>query len=243
MSPGDNGTATEEELREAAVRQAVEEQQLVVVRRRVHCPPEESMPAVHRRRLGVVMLLLPPLLITQLVALWPSALAATASAGRDQPTTVWLFGLFSTTLSPDGALIMLVVLVGALTSLAEVSFRFVANAGRGELTTRWTWGYLLRPTQGAVLALTAYFALRGGLLGTSSPTELNPYGLAAIAALVGLFTRQAFQKLKEVFNGLWGVEDLDADIEPVKDPSASGEQQRPPRRSTRRTTGARSRQD
>lgn len=184
----------------------------VAAARRMRRPPMRPMPDKVRRRLGLMLLLLPLLLIAEIVALWPAALAATTPRG--QPETVWLFGAFTMTLSGDGALLVLTALVGALTSLAEVSFRFATNAGRDELSSRWTWSYVLRPMQGAVLAVGAYFVLRAGLVGSSGSGPLNPYGIAAMAALVGLFTRQAFQKLKGVFNSLWGVDDLDADIEP-----------------------------
>jgi hypothetical protein len=198
----------------------------VVPQRRVRRPAPLPMSPHERRRLGLMLLMLPLLLITQIVALWPSALAATLE-GRGQPVTVWLFGVERMTLSPDGSLLLLAALVGALASLAEVSFRFATNAGRDELSSRWTWSYVLRPMQGAVLAVAAYFTLRAGLVGSSSTGPLNPYGIASLAALVGLFTRQAFQKLKGVFNSLWGVDDLDADIEP--DPHAE-----PSSRPTRR---------
>jgi len=165
--------------------------------------------------IGLLLLGLPLLLFTQLIALWPSALAATApgATSSSMPTVDWLFGVKRVVLSPDGALMLLVMLVGALASLGESSFRFVASAGSDELMARWTWSYVLRPIQGATLAAIVYFTLRGGLLGTDGTQRLNPYGLAAFAGLVGLFTRQAFQKLKRVFNELWGVEDLDADVE------------------------------
>ena len=91
------------------------------------------------------------------------------------------------------------------------------HSGRGDLSRRWAWSYALRPVQGAVLAVVVYFALRGGLLGTDADASLNPYGLAGIAALVGLFTQQAFRKLREVFNTLWGVEDPDATVDPFDD--------------------------
>jgi hypothetical protein len=180
----------------------------------VRRPRQEPMDAWERLLLGWMMILLPLLLLTQLIALWPSVAAATTS-GVGQPKMVWLFGaVHSTTLSPDSALLVLVAFVGAFASLGEVSFRFAANAGRGQLSKRWIWTYLLRPVQGATLATIVYFALRGGLLGVNTESSLNPYGLAAFAGLVGLFTRQAFQKLKDVFNMLWSVDDLDAGLEP-----------------------------
>ena len=41
---------------------------------------------------------------------------------------------------------------------------------------------MLRPFQGAILALIVYFTLRGGFLGQDATSPVNPYGVAAISA-------------------------------------------------------------
>jgi hypothetical protein len=57
-----------------------------------------------------------------------------------------------------------------------------------------------------------YVVIRGGLIVPSLPTGqagnevtrlLNPYGIAAIAALAGMFSRQATDKLREMFDTLF----------------------------------------
>jgi hypothetical protein len=65
--------------------------------------------------------------------------------------------------------------------------------------------YVFRSIQGALLALIFYLVLRGGILvltlngeGQSS-TELNVWALAATGALVGLFSKYAIEKLRQVF--------------------------------------------
>jgi hypothetical protein len=196
---------------------------------RVHRPRPQLMSPTQIAVMGWAMVVVPLLLLSQLVAIWPSAVSATK--GTAQPTTTWLFGVAHMGLDPDAALLLLVALVGATASLGEETFRFVTHAGRGDLSRRWTWFYALRPIQGAVLAVVVYFALRGGLLGTDSSTPLNPYGLAAIAGLVGLFTRQAFQKMEKVFNTLWGVTAIDAGIEPAVDPKTAANNANEPARS------------
>jgi len=55
---------------------------------------------------------------------------------------------------------------------------------------------------GVALALLFYFAVRGSLLsasGSAATQAVNPYGIAALAGLVGLFSKQATDKLREVF--------------------------------------------
>jgi len=63
-----------------------------------------------------------------------------------------------------------------------------------------------RPTgQGAVLALVVYLTLRRGFLGQDQNAALDPYAVAAISALVRLFTRHAVSKLAEVFDTIFGT--------------------------------------
>jgi len=56
---------------------------------------------------------------------------------------------------------------------------------------------------GAALAVIVYLALRGGFLPTAPPGGVNPFGFVAMAGLVGLFSKQATQKLDEVFTTLF----------------------------------------
>ncbi|HEX7291112.1 MAG TPA: hypothetical protein VF250_08310 [Conexibacter sp.] len=186
------------------------------------------MSANQELAIGSVLLGVPLLLFTQLIALWPSALAATTTP-RSMPTMVWLFGAARMELSPDGALLLLVAMVGALGACAASSFRFAMFAGSDALSRRWMWSYVLRPVQGAMLATIVYFVLRAGLLGGDGTQPLSAYGLAAVAGLVGLFTRQGFQKLRRVFNELWGVDDPDANLDPDPDVPLRREAHRKPR--------------
>jgi hypothetical protein len=65
---------------------------------------------------------------------------------------------------------------------------------------------------GMLLGLIFYFLIRGGLLAVMGPsqeeiTDLNNWGLAAIGALVGLFSRNAISKLREIFRTMFRTED------------------------------------
>lgn len=62
----------------------------------------------------------------------------------------------------------------------------------------------LRPFIGSALALLVYFAARGGLIsGNAGAKDLSPYGIGALAALAGMFSKQATDKLREVFENLF----------------------------------------
>ena len=57
------------------------------------------------------------------------------------------------------------------------------------------------------LAIIFYFVLRGGLLATSvQPDQISPFGIAALAGLVGMFSKQATDKLRELFDNLFKTE-------------------------------------
>jgi hypothetical protein len=79
--------------------------------------------------------------------------------------------------------------------------------GNGTLVASWVWWYLLRPFIGMVLALLFYFVFRGGFITVGVQNDaaslLNPFGIAALAALVGMFSKTATDKLQEVFTTLF----------------------------------------
>lgn len=102
-------------------------------------------------------------------------------------------------------LILIVALSAALGSFVHMAWSFTTFLGRGQFDARWLWWYVLRIPIGAGLAVIVYFALRGGLLTTSSmsDTVVNPFGVCGIAALVGLFSRQAMEKLEETFTTMF----------------------------------------
>ena len=62
----------------------------------------------------------------------------------------------------------------------------------------------MRPLIGAALALIFYFVFRGGLMVLSTPPDalkadtINPFGIAGLGSLVGMFSKEASDKLKEV---------------------------------------------
>ncbi|MGH2841132.1 MAG: hypothetical protein ACRDKY_09970 [Solirubrobacteraceae bacterium] len=168
----------------------------------------EQQPMGSRQRsvIGGLLMFTTVVLMSQLVAIWPAVAAATSIADPPpaMPETPMLFGLAYTTLSTDVVLMAMVLIVGSLGALVGVTRRFLYFAGRDQLTKRDEWSYLMRPVQGAMLALIVYFTLRGGYLGQDQTAPVNPYGVAALSALVGLFTRHAVSKLTDVFDTLFG---------------------------------------
>jgi hypothetical protein len=160
-------------------------------------------------------------LLASLVNLWPSVEASTSpatAATAGKPAAIHdvslFFGLVKVSVSLSVALLLLVVLMGALGSLIHAATSFGDFVGNRRFFTSWVAWYLLRPVVGVLLALLLYFAVRGGFFNASSQSDsVNPYGIAAVAGLAGLFSKQATDKLREVFETLFKVSSTDGDAQ------------------------------
>ena len=78
--------------------------------------------------------------------------------------------------------------------------------GGRKLLRSWLLFYYLRPLVGVGLAILVYFVLRTGVLAPGANltgSNFNVYGILAFAALAGLFSRQAIEKLADVFDTLF----------------------------------------
>jgi hypothetical protein len=116
-----------------------------------------------------------------------------------------------------------VIAAGAIGSLIHTLTSFVDFVGNRSLSRSWIWFYILRTPIGIALAILFYLVLRGGLIVPSLPNGsaaagasgidttllLNPYGIAAIAGLAGMFSDQATKKLAEIFKTLFQTREGD----------------------------------
>ena len=134
--------------------------------------------------LGLLLLGLGAMLLYSLVALWPAA-AATGDDRGANPTVHWLGGTYSP--SAGTTILLLVVVVGALGGYLRAVVGFADDVGNRTRRPAWSSRHLLRIGIGAALAVLAYLAARGLLFAGSDVAGIvNPAGIAAIAALVGL---------------------------------------------------------
>jgi hypothetical protein len=96
-----------------------------------------------------------------------------------------------------------VVVAGALGGMVHALRSLYWYAGNRRLVRSWLLMYSLLPVVGALLALIVYLLIRGGFVTGFGPSvEVSPYGSAAMAALVGLFSENASAKLRQVFSTL-----------------------------------------
>jgi hypothetical protein len=155
-----------------------------------------------RMLLGMFLVGAGTALLYSLIALWPTVEAVgTDAAGKK---TISWFG-WSYEPSADAALLVMVILVSALGSYVHAAVSFSDFVGNRRLASSWIWWYVLRIFVGSALAVLFYFSIRGGLFGSPQSTDVNPYGFAALAGLVGLFSKQATDKLREIFDTAFRV--------------------------------------
>ena len=89
---------------------------------------------------------------------------------------------------------------GLLGAFVHSCSSFATYLGNRELIRSWALWYVLRPLIGMVLALVVYFVLRGGFISPQADSSsISPYGVAALASLSGMFSKQAADKLKDIF--------------------------------------------
>jgi hypothetical protein len=117
-----------------------------------------------------------------------------------------------------------VALAGVIGAMLHGLRSLSRYVGEQYLFRSWISYYILLPLVGAILATIVYLVLRAGLLpGASSSSQPDPYGISAIAALVGLFSAQAAEKLKAVFETLFTkVEPGSQSVADIAMPSITG---------------------
>jgi hypothetical protein len=144
-------------------------------------------------------------LLASVVNLWP-VVEASSGHGTTAMRVRLFFGAVTLQLTQSTGLLLLAILVGALGSLVHAATSFSDFVGNRRFYSSWAVWYALRLVVGALLALLLYFAVRGGFFsGNAQAGSVNPYGIAALAGLAGLFSKQATDKLREVFETMFRV--------------------------------------
>jgi hypothetical protein len=152
--------------------------------------------------LGVALMIFGATLLYLFVRLWPAGVVRGADGVG--LSVVPLFELVDVRIGLDMRLFMLVLVSGGLGAFVHTATSFGDFVGNEKLASSWTWWYFLRPFIGMVMAGIVYVVFRGGFL-TAGPSsgEINLYGTVALACLVGMFSKQATDKLSEVFDTLF----------------------------------------
>jgi hypothetical protein len=102
-------------------------------------------------------------------------------------------------------LLLLAIFAGALGSYIHALRSFAAFTGNRQLVGSWFLFYVTKPVVGASLAVLFYAAIRGGFV-AGSPADaksVNPFGVFAVAGMVGMFADKAGDKLRDIFDSLF----------------------------------------
>ncbi len=102
--------------------------------------------------------------------------------------------------SSESYVFLVVLFAGALGGTIRAMHSLVKHLGLKNFSFYWSWFYITLPFSGAGLAVVIYFVLRGGFYGGGfgKGLVLNIFSFAALAALTGLFSDNAMEKLKQV---------------------------------------------
>ncbi len=172
--------------------------------------PSPAVPASRRQivLVGILLMATALILFYLLFKAWPPTPWPTdKETGKNVLDVITFFARFprlqfDVHTSLDERLIFLVIVAGALGSYIHAATSFADYVGNRKLANSWLWWYILRPFIGVALALVFYFVVRAGFL-TGGAGDVNPYGVATLGALAGMFSKQATDKLEEVFTTIF----------------------------------------
>lgn len=144
----------------------------------------------------------------------PGPSPSPSASPQPTPATVIFLGR-QFKLWDEQRLLLLVLLAGALGSILHDLRSVYWYIGNRSLVKSWLAMYLVLPFAGATLALIFYLVIRGGFFSPqSSFQQTSPFGFAAFAALIGMFSPQAVLKLREVAETLLAKPQAGANAKP-----------------------------
>jgi hypothetical protein len=109
---------------------------------------------------------------------------------------------------PELRIFALVMIMGALGSYLGSSRSFVNYVGNRQFVASWGLFYFVRPSFGIGLALLAYLGYRiGAVPGPANTPPGDPYAIAFLAGMVGLFADMTLEKLKDLMTVIFRTPD------------------------------------
>ncbi|WP_448680335.1 hypothetical protein [Pseudomonas nicosulfuronedens] len=182
--------------------------------------------------MGAGLILLALSLAVAMVGLWPQFYPKFPPAGAvGDPGVQCLVGWCP---GPDARLLVMVMVAGALGSFVHVAKSFGDFVGNDRFMASWIWWYLLKPCIGMALALMLYLIVRAVVLtvnASGDPASVNLYGLMAMAALVGMASKQGTDKFAVLLDALFRTRHPAGDArrkDPLENPQAVITEAQPP---------------
>jgi hypothetical protein len=132
-----------------------------------------------------------------LVSFWP---------GPDDKLHHYRFLWARLPITRENDLFLIVAMAGVVGATIYAMRSFFRYAGERKLKRGWLFQYYLTPFVGSGLGMIFYLVVRAGLLSSSaSSTDTSAFGVAALAALGGMFIQPAIEKLKRIFEAVFTV--------------------------------------
>ena len=133
--------------------------------------------------------------VVALYSLWSFWPLGSGTGTSSEQSVSW-FGCH-TRLNREFLFFLTVALSGGIGGLIHTIRSLVEYMGRRKLLWSWVPYNALLPIVGALAGTVFYLVLRAGLFSPStSVQQASPFGFAAISILAGLFSPQAFEKLR-----------------------------------------------
>lgn len=108
-------------------------------------------------------------------------------------------------LSDEGRYVAIVIAAGVLGSAVHASTTLADYVGNRRVAKSWVLWYISRVFIGGALALIFYITIRAGFFSTAASVgDINLFGVAALAGLVGMFSKGVSDKLSLVFGNIYG---------------------------------------
>jgi hypothetical protein len=95
-------------------------------------------------------------------------------------------------------LLLLVVLAGALGGVLHAGRSLFSFVGNRNLRVSWLWMYYFLPLNGAVVGALFFLVMLAGLFSVQGNTAQSFFLIIGVAAIVGMFSQQAVEKLKQI---------------------------------------------
>ena len=160
--------------------------------------------------MGCGFILVALVLIYLLFGLWPTEIKNSGSWEMKSHLFFWK----DIYLSQELRLLFLVMISGAIGSYIHTVTSFATYLGNRKMCKSWFWWYILRTPIGISIAIIIYFVIRGGILSANaSPSTFSPFGIIAVCGLGGMFSKNAIDKMREVFETLFRTKEGRGDSE------------------------------
>lgn len=155
--------------------------------------------------LTILLVVLSVVILYSLWAFWPTALSETSKKSSAVPRLrVHYLGIAQFGVPKETLFFVIVALSGALGGLIHTIRSLTVYVGSRRLKWSWVPFNVCLPVVGALGGTVFYLVFRAGLFSPSTSVEqASPFGFAAVAVLVGLFSEQAMEKLREVAENLF----------------------------------------